>query len=60
LPSKDPDQLSKSEAAKRRDETIRRMIATPPLKHADEKHPRKKPPKKKAAKKRKTKRKDPG
>lgn len=32
---------SDKETARRRDETIRRMIATPPLKHADEKHPRK-------------------
>lgn len=50
---------SKAEAARRRDETIKRMLATPPLKHADEKHPRKKPQKKKAAK-RKTKGKEPG
>lgn len=36
------DERPKKETARRRDETIKRMLATPPLKHADEKHPRKK------------------
>ena len=39
--SKSPS-LSKAETAKRRDATIKRMLATPPLKHTDEKHPREK------------------
>jgi hypothetical protein len=45
-----PDFMSGKEIARRRDETIKRMLATPPVKHADEKHPRKKPAKRKAAK----------
>jgi hypothetical protein len=41
---------TKGEVAQRRDETIKRMLATPPLKHADEKHPRKKAAKRKTPK----------
>jgi hypothetical protein len=50
---------SKSETARRRDETIKRMLATPPKPHAPLKA-KKKSPAKKAAAKRKTKGKDPG
>lgn len=32
----DDDQYAPDETAKRRDETIKRMIATPPKKHKDE------------------------
>jgi len=45
-PPSDPDQRSPQEAARLRDESIRRMIATPPKKHAEEpKKPRIKEPK---------------
>jgi len=42
----DPDQRSPQETARLRDESIRRMIATPPKKHAEEpKKPRVQEPK---------------
>jgi hypothetical protein len=47
---KKDNKSSEVETARRRDETIKRMLSTPPLKHTDEKHPRKNPAKKKAAK----------
>jgi hypothetical protein len=45
-PPSDPDQRSPQDTARLRDESIRRMIATPPKKHAeDPKRPRVKKPK---------------
>lgn len=46
MTKKDPDQRSPQETARLRDESIKRMLKTPPTKHADEpKRPRVKEPK---------------
>ncbi|MCB9955606.1 MAG: hypothetical protein H6848_06845 [Caulobacterales bacterium] len=59
LTLKHSDKINEKETARRRDETIKRMLSTPPKPHAPLKS-EKKPPKKKKAAKRKTKGKEPG